>query len=46
MLTETVQGQTVNVVTSERFYDFGVPVTIALPPDDQVTDISNLGTGG
>ena len=46
VLTEAVQGQTVNVVTSERFYDFGVPVTIALPPDDQVTDISNLGTGG
>ena len=46
VLTETIQGQTMNVVTSERFYDFGVPVDIALPPDSQVTDISNLGTGG
>jgi hypothetical protein len=46
VLTETIQGQTVNVVTSERFYDFGVPVNIALPPDSQATDISNLGTGG
>jgi hypothetical protein len=46
VLTETSQGQTVNVVTSERFYDFGVPVNIALPPDSQATDISNLGTGG
>ena len=34
VLTETIQGQTVNVVTSERFYDFGAPVDIALPPDE------------
>jgi hypothetical protein len=46
VLTETIQGQTVNVVTSERFYDFGTPVEIALPSDDQVTDISSLTTGG
>jgi len=46
VLTEAVQGQTMNVVTTERFYDFGVPVNIALPPDSQVTDVSNLGTGG
>jgi hypothetical protein len=46
VLTETIQGQTVNVVTSERFYDFGAPVNIALPPDSQATDISNLGSGG
>ncbi|MGE5272829.1 MAG: hypothetical protein ACM3QU_03535 [Verrucomicrobiota bacterium] len=46
VLTETIQGQTVNVVTSERFFDFGAPVDIVLPSDDQVTDISNLGTGG
>ena len=46
VLTETIQGQTMNVVTSERFYDFGAPVEIALPADGQVTDISNLGTGG
>ena len=46
VLTESIQGQTMNVVTSERFYDFGVPVDIALPPDSQVTDVSNLGTGG
>ncbi len=45
-LTETIQGETVNVVTSERFYDFGTPVEITLPPDDQVTDISSLTTGG
>ena len=46
VLTETIQGQTVNVVTSERFYDFGAPVDVVIPSDDQVTDISNLGTGG
>jgi hypothetical protein len=48
VLTQTIQGQTVNVVTSERFRDFGAPVDIRLPPDDQVTDISALagGTGG
>jgi hypothetical protein len=46
VLTETIQSQTMNVVTSERFYDFGVPVDIALPPDSQVTDISNVGAGG
>jgi hypothetical protein len=46
VLTETIQGQTVNVVTSERFYDFGAPVDVVLPSDDQATDISNLGTGG
>jgi hypothetical protein len=46
VLTETIQGQTVNIVTSERFYDFGTPVEIALPSDDQVTDISSLTTGG
>jgi hypothetical protein len=43
VLTETIQGQTMNVVTSERFYDFGAPVDIALPSADQVTDISSLG---
>ena len=46
VFTETIQGQTVNVVTSERFYDFGTPVSIALPSDDQVTDTSRLTTGG
>jgi hypothetical protein len=46
VLTEMIQGQTVNVVTSERFYDFGTPVEIALPSDDQVTDISSPTTGG
>jgi len=46
VFTETIQGQTVNVVTSERFYDFGTPVSIALPSDDQVTHISSLTTGG
>jgi len=48
VLTETIQGQTMNVVTSERFYDFGAPVDIQVPADDQVTDISSLagGTGG
>jgi hypothetical protein len=42
VLTETVQGQTMNVVTSERFYDFGAPVDIQLPSADQVTDISSM----
>ena len=46
VFTETIQGQTVNVVTSERFYDFGTPVSIALPTADQVTDLSSLTTGG
>jgi hypothetical protein len=31
------QGQTVNVVTTERFYDFGTPVDIQLPAESQVT---------
>ena len=34
------------VVPSERFYDFGTPVEITLPSDDQVTDNSSLTTGG
>ena len=42
VLTETMQGQTVNVVTTERFYDFGTPVDIQLPAESQVTDISTL----
>ena len=42
VLTETIQGQTVNVVTTERFYDFGTPVDIQLPAESQVTDISTL----
>jgi hypothetical protein len=42
VLTETIQGQTVNVVTTERFYDFGTPVDIQLPSESQVTDISTL----
>ncbi len=42
VLTETIQGQTVNVVTTERFYDFGTPVDIQLPAENQVTDISTL----
>jgi hypothetical protein len=42
VLTETIQGQTMNVVTTERFYDFGAPVDIRIPSDDQVTDISSL----
>jgi hypothetical protein len=45
VLTETIQGQTVNVVTSEQFHDFGAPVDIQLPSDNEVTDISTLGTG-
>jgi hypothetical protein len=45
VLTQTIQGQTVNVVTTERFYDFGSPVDIALPSDDQVTDLTALATG-
>lgn len=43
VVTQSVRGETVNVVTSERFYDFGAPVDIALPAADQVTDISSLG---
>jgi hypothetical protein len=47
VLTETIQGQTVNVVTTERFYDFAAPVDIQLPAESQVTDISTLaGSGG
>jgi hypothetical protein len=47
VLTETIQGQTVNVVTTERFYDFGAPVDIQLPAESQVTDISTLaGSAG
>ncbi|HEY7602784.1 MAG TPA: hypothetical protein VH760_00890 [Gaiellaceae bacterium] len=42
VLTETIQGQTMNVMTTERFYDFGAPVDIQLPSDDQVTDISSM----
>jgi hypothetical protein len=42
VLTETIQGQTMNVVTAERFYDFGAPVDIQIPADDQVTDISSM----
>lgn len=42
VLTEAIQGQTVNVVTTERFYDFGAPVDIQLPAESQVTDISTL----
>jgi hypothetical protein len=45
VLTQTIQGQTVNVVTSERFYDFGSQVDVALPSDDQVTDLTALATG-
>ena len=42
VLTESIQGQTMNVVTTERFYDFGAPVDIQIPSDDQVTDISSM----
>jgi hypothetical protein len=42
VLTGTIQGQTVNIVTTERFYDFGTPVEIQLPAESQVTDISTL----
>jgi hypothetical protein len=42
VLTEAIQGQTVNVVTTERFYDFGTPVDIQLPAESEVTDISTL----
>jgi hypothetical protein len=42
VVTETIQGQTMNVMTTERFYDFGAPVDIQIPSDDQVTDISSL----
>ncbi|HEY7422478.1 MAG TPA: hypothetical protein VH541_10745 [Gaiellaceae bacterium] len=42
VLTESVQGKTVNVVTNERFYDFGAPVEIGIPSSDQVTDISSM----
>ncbi len=42
VLTETIQGQTMNVVTTERFHDFGAPVDIRIPSNDQVTDISSL----
>jgi hypothetical protein len=45
VVAETIQGQTMNVVTTERFYDFGVPVDIQIPADDQVTDISTLAGG-
>jgi hypothetical protein len=42
VLTESIQGQTMNVMTNERFYDFGAPVDIQLPSSDQVTDISAM----
>jgi hypothetical protein len=42
VVTQTIQGQTLNVVTSERFYDFGAPVDIVLPSDDQATDLTTL----
>jgi hypothetical protein len=42
VLTETIQGQTMNVVTTERFHDFGAPVDIQIPSSDQVTDISSM----
>jgi hypothetical protein len=45
VLTETIQGQTLNVVTSERFSDFGAPVDITVPTADQVTDLSSLTNG-
>jgi hypothetical protein len=45
VVTETIQGQTMNVMTTERFYDFGAPVDIQVPADDQVTDISALAGG-
>ena len=45
VLTETIQGQTMNVVTAVRFYDFGAPVDVQIPSDDQVTDISALAGG-
>jgi len=43
VVTQAVQGQTLNVVTSERFYDFGAPVAIQVPAAGQVTDVSSLG---
>lgn len=42
VLTETIQGQTMNVMTTERFYDFGTPVDIRVPSEDQVTDVMSL----
>jgi hypothetical protein len=42
VLTETIQGQTMNVVTTERFHDFGAPVDVQIPSSDQVTDISSM----
>jgi hypothetical protein len=45
VMTETIQGQTMNVMTNERFYDFGAPVDIQLPSSDQVTDISSMAGG-
>jgi hypothetical protein len=46
VLTQTIQGKTMNVVTAERFYDFGAPVDIQLPADSEATDIASLGAGG
>jgi hypothetical protein len=45
VMTETIQGKTMNVMTTERFYDFGAPVDIRLPSGDQVTDISSMAGG-
>jgi hypothetical protein len=42
VVTETIQGRTMNVMTTERFYDFGAPVDIRIPSSDQVTDISSM----
>jgi hypothetical protein len=42
VVTETIQGQTMNVMTTERFYDFGAPVDIPIPSDDQVMDLSAM----
>jgi hypothetical protein len=42
VVTETIQGHTMNVMTTERFHDFGAPVDIRIPSSDQVTDISSM----
>jgi hypothetical protein len=34
-----------NVVTTERFHDFGAPVDVQIPSSDQVTDISSMAGG-
>jgi hypothetical protein len=42
VVTETIQGQTMNVMTTEQFHDFGALVDVQIPSDDQVTDLTTL----